>query len=120
MKKYYIFLFILFASFNLNAKDILFVEGFEDIPLFDSMKQIIDNDITFNNEETGYIETNLIAHKKTNFNKFKDFYLNTLPQLGWNLQKNTSNNIIFYRENHILEFQKIKNTPLKVSITLKK
>ena len=74
MKKYYIFLFILFTSFNLNAKGILFIEGFEDIPLFDHMKQSIDNDITFNNEETGYIETNLTAIKKTNFSNFKNFY----------------------------------------------
>jgi hypothetical protein len=119
MKKYYFFLFILLFSFSLNAKELQFIEGFEDIPLNNNMKQVLDNDISFNNEETGYIETNLIATKKISFNQFKRFYIETLPQLGWNLHINTVNNLIFYRENNILEFLKLKDTPLKVSISLK-
>jgi hypothetical protein len=103
----------------LNAKELQFIEGFEDIPLNNNMKQVLDNDISFNNEETGYIETNLIATKKISFDYFKRFYIETLPQLGWNLHTNTVNNLIFYRENNILEFLKLKDTPLKVSISLK-
>ena len=119
MKKLLFFLLTLLFSLNLHAKDLQFIEGFEDIPLIYNMKQILDNDISFNNEETGYIETNLIATKKISFDNFKLFYIETLPQLGWNLHTNTTNNLIFYRENNILEFLKLKDTPLKVSISLK-
>ena len=119
MKKLLFFLFTLLFSLNLHAKDLQFIEGFEDIPLIYNMKQILDNDISFNNEETGYIETNIIATKKISFDNFKLFYIETLPQLGWNLHTNTTNNLIFYRENNILEFLKLKDTPLKVSISLK-
>ena len=119
MKKHLFFLFTLLFSLNLHAEDLQFIEGFEDIPLIYKMKQILDNDISFNNEETGYIETNLIATKKISFDHFKLFYIETLPQLGWNLHTNTANNLIFYRENNILEFLKLKDTPLKVSISLK-
>ena len=64
-----------------------------------------------------YEKTFLITTK--NVDNFKLFYIETLPQLGWNLHTNTTNNLIFYRENNILEFLKLKDTPLKVSISLK-
>lgn len=120
MIKYYIFLLMFFISFNANANDFRFIEGFEDIPLHTNMTQVLDNDITFNNEETGFIETNLIAKKNLSFDNFKKFYLETLPQFGWNLQINTNNKLVFYRENTVLEFQNIGKKPLKIIISLKK
>ena len=119
MFKYYIFVFSLIISSGALANSFQFIEGFEDIPLHSNMYQLIDNDITFNNEETGYIETNLHAKKKLNFEEFKKFYLETLPQFGWNLHQNTNNKLIFYRENNILEFQNTGQKPLKITISLK-
>ena len=101
------------------AKDIKFIAGFEDIPIAKYMTQNTDNDISFNNEETRYIETTLVAKQKQTFDEFKKFYTKTLPQLGWNLKLNSEKTLIFNRQNDILELQKLSNTPLKVSITLK-
>ena len=101
------------------AKDIKFIAGFEDIPIAKYMTQNTDNDISFNNEETRYIETTLVAKQKQTFDEFKKFYIKTLPQLGWNLKLNSEKTLIFNRQNDILELQKLSNTPLKVSITLK-
>lgn len=119
MIKYYIFILSLFISLNVRADDFRFIEGFEDIPLHNNMQQILDNDITFNNEETGYIETNLISLKNISFEAFKKFYLETLPQFGWNLLENTNKKLTFHRENNILEFQNTEKKPLKVIISLK-
>jgi hypothetical protein len=117
--KYLVIIFSALISINSFAKDSGFIAGFEDIPIATNMFQNQDNDISFNNEETGYIETSLIAKKKTSFDSFKRFYIETLPHLGWKLHLNSKNILIFYRENDILEFQKQSNTPLKVNITLK-
>lgn len=117
--KYLAIIFSILISINSFAKDSSFIAGFEDIPIASNMIQNSDNDISFNNEETRYIETSLIAKKKTSFDSFKRFYIETLPHLGWKLHLNNKKSLIFYRENDILEFQKQSNTPLKVNITLK-
>ncbi|MBQ8750879.1 MAG: hypothetical protein IJZ30_04515 [Alphaproteobacteria bacterium] len=120
MKTLYILLMSLcLVSTESNAQNTQFIAGFEDIPLLKTMYQNTTNDITFNNEETRYIETLLISNKKTSFNEFKKFYKTTLPQLGWMISNETENSITFDRENDILEFQKTKESPLNVSINLK-
>ena len=117
--KYLAIIFSILISINSFAKDSNFIAGFEDIPIASNMIQNSDSDISFNNEETRYIETNLIAKNKTSFDSFKHFYIETLPHLGWKLHLNNQKSLIFYRENDILEFQIQSNTPLKVNITLK-
>ena len=120
MKTLYILLMSLcLVSTESNAQNTQFIAGFEDIPLLKTMYQNTTNDISFNNEETRYIETLLISNKKTSFNEFKKFYKTTLPQLGWMISNETENSLSFDRENDILEFQKTKESPLNVSINLK-
>lgn len=86
------------------------------------MKELIQSkneDFAFSNEETGIIETKLTAKKKINFNDIKNFYRESLFQMGWNLKTETTESISFYRENNVLDIQKIQNHPLKISISLK-
>ncbi len=120
MQRFVIILFTFFsflATSNTYGQD--FVAGFEDIPLYKGMTQQTNNDISFNNEETRYIETTIISNKKISINDFKSFYIETLQELGWNLKDNNDNLLKFYRENDILDFKIIKNTPLKVLISMK-
>lgn len=121
MKKIFIFtfslLFSILLTFHSFAMD--FVSGFEDIPLMDGLKQIESGDIAFGNEETRYVEAQLVAVRKKNFQKVKDFYIKTLPQLGWTLQESSASFLRFYREDDILEINRISENPLKISISLK-
>ena len=83
------------------------------------LTQISDNDISFGNEETRFIETQLQSSKNIKFNDIKNFYIKTLAQFGWNLKEKSESNVIFYRENDVLEINKIASNPLKISINIK-
>lgn len=121
MKKAFIylssFLFSVFLGFNSFAMD--FVSGFEDIPLMEGLKQIESDDVAFGNEETRYLEAQLVAVRKKSFQNIKDFYIKTLPQLGWTLKESSASFLRFYRETDILEINRISEKPLKISISLK-
>ncbi len=121
MKKVFIylssFLFSVFLGFNSFAMD--FVSGFEDIPLMEGLKQIESDDVAFGNEETRYLEAQLVAVRKKSFQNIKDFYIKTLPQLGWTLKESSASFLRFYRETDILEINRISEKPLKISISLK-
>lgn len=121
MKKAFIylssFLFSVFLGFNSFAMD--FVSGFEDIPLMEGLKQIESDDVAFGNEETRYLEAQLVAVRKKSFQNIKDFYIKTLPQLGWTLKESSVSFLRFYRETDILEINRISEKPLKISISLK-
>ncbi len=121
MKKAFIylssFLLSVFLGFNSFAMD--FVSGFEDIPLMEGLKQIESDDVAFGNEETRYLEAQLVAVRKKSFQNIKDFYIKTLPQLGWTLKESSVSFLRFYRETDILEINRISEKPLKISISLK-
>lgn len=121
MKKIFIstfsFLFSILLAFHSFAMD--FVSGFEDIPLMEGLKQIESDDIAFGNEETRYLEAQLVAVRKKSFQNIKDFYIKTLPQLGWTLKESSASFLRFYRETDILEINRISENPLKISISLK-
>lgn len=121
MKKVFIylssFLLSVFLGFNSFAMD--FVSGFEDIPLMEGLKQIESDDVAFGNEETRYLEAQLVAVRKKSFQNIKDFYIKTLPQLGWTLKESSASFLRFYRETDILEINRISEKPLKISISLK-
>ena len=51
-----------FTSAEAFAKN--FVSGFEDIPLMEGLKQIESDDIAFGNEETRYLEAQLVAVRR--------------------------------------------------------
>lgn len=57
-----------FTSAEAFAKN--FVSGFEDIPLMEGLKQIESDDIAFGNEETRYLEAQLVAVRKKKFRRY--------------------------------------------------
>lgn len=121
MKKAFIYLssFLLSVFLSFNSFAMNFVSGFEDIPLMEGLKQIESDDIAFGNEETRYLEAQLVAVRKKTFQNIKDFYIKTLPQLGWTLKESSASFLRFYRETDILEINRISEKPLKISISLK-
>ena len=99
------------------AKD--FIAGFEDIPLVKGFRQIENDNFSFGNEETRYIETELKANGRRSFAEVKKFYLDSLKQLGWHPLKDSDSELHFYRENDVLEINKISKSPLRIRIILK-
>ncbi len=116
---YRITLLILLVSCSTNSNADNFVGGFEDIPLIDGFQQITNDNFAFGNEEARYIETQLSAVQQKNFNDVRNFYTESLEQLGWIILKDAPDLLSFYRENDILEINQISKSPLKISIILK-
>ena len=85
----------------------------------EGLKQIESDDIAFGNEETRYLEAQLVAVRKKHFSDIQKFYRETLPQLGWTEQAGSATFLQFSRENDILEINQVETTPLKISISLK-
>lgn len=81
-----------------------FVQGSEDIPLLAGMEKISDDDTIGFDSSSGSI---ISSSYTTDLNKrqIRNFYIQTLPQLGWEVIKNLENNLSFKRENENLEIE---------------
>jgi len=108
---------LILLSHNCLATE--WIDGFEDIPLMSGLKQIESQNFSFGNEESGYTEALLVSTHQQSFLNAKNFYKETLPKLGWTITDESEKNIIFTRENDVLEFTLQKKKPLKVLISLK-
>ena len=79
MKKIFYFIIALLLT---TATETLaaprFIDGFEDVPLMDGLRQETNQDFSFGNEESGYTETLLIAQKNQTYNDIKLFYKDIL------------------------------------------
>ncbi len=116
MKYVFLVLFGLILSFT--KVEAAFVEGLEDLPVMEGLTQEPNDAISFGNEESRLVEA-VLTSKTLNFNKVKNFYKNTLPQMGWAYQGMRENTIIFEREGEVVEISKEGANPLKVRITVK-
>ena len=96
-----------------------FIDGFEDVPLMDGLRQEGNQDFSFGNEESGYTETLLIAKKNQTYNDIKLFYKGILPEFGWTLVSESDLSLNFTRDNDILDISRQQIRPLKVLISLK-
>ena len=122
MKKH-IYKFIIFCVLSIlplsnNVWATTFIEGLEDVPLMDGISQIQKDTISFGNEESRFVEAYLTS-SKIGFKSIENFYIKTLPQLGWTYQGKDANTLLFYRENEMLEIVKESAKPLEVRITVK-
>lgn len=122
MKKH-IYKFIIFCALSIlplsnNVWATTFIEGLEDVPLMDGISQIQKDTISFGNEESRFVEAYLTS-SKIGFKAIENFYIKTLPQLGWTYQGKDANTLLFYRENEMLEIVKESAKPLEVRITVK-
>lgn len=107
---------VLLATSNANATT--FIDGLEDVPLMNGVSQIQKDTISFGNEESRFVEAYLTS-SKIGFKSIENFYIKTLPQLGWTYQGKDANTLLFYRENEMLEIVKESSKPLEVRITVK-
>ncbi len=76
-----------------------FVVGSEDVPLFQGLIQTEDDDLNLGFDSgSGTISS---SSYKSQFSEIdvKNFYIKTLPQMGWFLVNKSNENLIFKREN---------------------
>lgn len=115
---FFIFLASALFLFGQNGNAAGFIDGLEDIPLPEYMQQTSHDDLSFGNEESRFVETYLTG-KNENFEEVEKFYMDTLPQLGWQFEGKQGNTISFYRDGERLDIAREKTSPLTVRITLK-
>ncbi|MFT5703164.1 MAG: hypothetical protein ACJAZX_001213 [Rickettsiales bacterium] len=80
-----------------------YVEGTDDIPLFIDLELIEDDSSSFDTMVGNIVISKYFGEYKTK--EVKDFYLKSLPQLGWKLTKNQDRQISFNREDDKLKIK---------------
>ncbi len=80
-----------------------FVQGSEDIPLLIGMEKISDESLGFDSPSGSIMSS--AYESKIDLEKVRNFYLRTLPQLGWKVEKNDLDKTIFKRERETLEIE---------------
>ncbi len=121
MKNFKIFLsaLLLLLGYSLGANAVSFIEGLEDIPIMDDMRQVQDDSIAFGNEESRLVEVYLEGND-LEFGSVAKFYADTLPQMGWKRQPDAyENSLVFFRDGEQIEVAKEGEKPLLVRITVK-
>jgi imidazoleglycerol phosphate synthase glutamine amidotransferase subunit HisH len=89
-----------------------FVQGSEDIPLLVGMEKISDGTLGFDSASGSIITSSYSTNIEQK--KIKTFYLQTLPQMGWNITRNAENSINFKREKENLEIEFAKEERAQV------
>ena len=103
---------------NIQPASSTFLEGLEDIPLADGLKQIENGVLSFGNEEIRLVEV-FCSAENTNFNKIKFFYNKTLPQMGWKIKKQNDFRLTWEREGETLEINRESTDPQIIRLTVK-
>lgn len=80
-----------------------FVQGSEDIPLLLGMEKISDGALGFDSAAGSIISSSYSTDLTKN--QIKDFYLQTLPQMGWTITRNAEDVIDSKRDKEKLEIE---------------
>jgi hypothetical protein len=80
-----------------------FVQGSEDIPLLVGMEKINDDSLGFDSSSGSIMASSY--RTKTDVEKIKNFYIKTLPQMGWKLVENEKTKLSFRRDKEKLEIE---------------
>ncbi len=85
------------------SKSEQYVIGSDDIPLVSGLSLIEDDSSSFDAMFGNIVISKYVGDVK--LQSVKDFYLKTLPQLGWKVINNKKDNISFVREKDNLEIK---------------
>lgn len=80
-----------------------FVQGSQDIPLATNLEKTIDEAVDFDSNSGSIISSSYKS--KSSKNEIKIFYIKTLPDMGWAIEKNLENKVVFKREKEQLEIE---------------
>jgi hypothetical protein len=89
-----------------------FAQGSEDIPLLLGMEKMQGESLGFDTAAGSIITSSYTT--KNSLQKVRNFYLETLPQMGWKVLQNGENKAMFRREKEKLEIEFSKDGEKKV------
>ncbi|MBM5782424.1 MAG: hypothetical protein FJ368_03270 [Pelagibacterales bacterium] len=76
-----------------------FVTGSEDVPLFQGLVQSENDDLNLGFDSGSGTISSSSYNSKFSGGEVKNFYIKTLPQMGWFLLNKSNENLVFKREN---------------------
>ena len=100
MKYKTFFLFMYILNFNTAICDeIKFVNGIDDIPIFENMENNDDSLVVFDTNKGRFISSEIIG--KNDLKKIESFYEKVLPNLGWKKLKYST----YIRDDEVLNLE---------------
>lgn len=116
MKKVWILTLSLLIAWTAQAGD-FFVEEMQDVPLPMGAQKQPANDFEFGNDDTQLIEVYYVM-TPLKFEEVKQFYRESMPQLGWKKQSESGKEMVFERGSEELTVAQESSEPLLVRLTL--
>lgn len=104
-------------SFEARADD-SFIDGMEDVPLAPGFVQAQADTISFGGVDSHFLEAVLVSENESAINTYRQYYLETLPQLGWKLSQEQNFKLVFYRGEETLEITQEYAKPLTLRINI--
>jgi len=80
-----------------------FAQGSEDVPLLIGMEKISEDSLGFDSSSGSIVSSSYATKLKEK--DVRNFYIKTLPPMGWKLVKNMENKIVLKREKENLEIE---------------
>ena len=80
-----------------------FAHGSEDVPLLVGMEKISEYSLGFDSNSGSIVSSTY--NSNLNQKEVRDFYIKTLPQMGWQIVKNLEEKIALKRERENLEIE---------------
>jgi hypothetical protein len=80
-----------------------FVQGSEDIPLLVGMERVSDDNLGFDSDSGSIVSAEYTSENDAK--SVKNFYIKTLPQMGWEVVKNLESKVVFKRDKENLEIE---------------
>lgn len=89
-----------------------FIQGSEDIPLIIGMEKISDGILGFDSADGSIISSSYST--KLDKSEIKNFYLKTLPDMGWSISHHVENSVKFKRDKEDLEIEFTEEDQMEV------
>ena len=110
-KTFFLFMYILNSNIAI-CDEIKFVNGIDDIPIFENMENNDDSLVVFDTNKGRFISSEIIG--KNDLKKIESFYEKILPNLGWKKLKHST----YIRDDEVLNLE-LKNLEGKVHLMFK-
>jgi hypothetical protein len=83
-----------------------FAQGSEDVPLLLGMEKIYEDSIGFDSNSGSIVSSTYTSDLDQK--AVRDFYIKTLPQMGWKIVKNLETKVAFKRDKENLDIEFLK------------
>lgn len=104
--------------FSFSARADSFIDGMEDVPIAPSFVQAKADNISFGGADSHFLEAVLVSEDESAIDSYRKYYIDTMPQFGWNLAEEKDLKLVFYRGEETLEISQEYAKPLTLRINI--